>query len=298
MKILLTGGSGFVGGHVQAALDCVSLAGTDGREVDIRNPSAVEDAVCRLQFDAVLHLAALSSVRESLSDPRTTYQVNFMGTYNLLAALQIKRFSGRVLYIGSSEEYGDVEDASLPVKEEQPLRPGSPYGVSKAAAELLCCQYSRAGTLDIVCVRPFLHTGPGQAPTFVIPALARQIINIRRGKQTPVVTLGDPDITRDVLDVRDVVAAYAAVLEHGRSGYVYNVCTGVERRIGDLAVMLLDMAGVRAELRTDVKLVREHEQKRMAGEGMKLRTETGWTPRIPLAQTLRDILQDWEERTE
>jgi GDP-4-dehydro-6-deoxy-D-mannose reductase len=294
--VLLTGASGFVGKHVQAAAPCVALVDSDGAEVDIRDRDALLKVLTRLRFDAVIHLAAQASVTVSFDDPELTYGVNFTGTYNLLWSLKQAGFAGRLLYVGTAEEYGAVDEACLPVSEHQPLRPRSPYAVSKVAAEALCYQWSQTAGLDIVCVRPFNHVGPGQSAAYVIPAMARQVVEIRRGTRPPELVLGSLEVTRDMLDVRDVVSAYLALLDGGHSGGVYNVCSGVERSVLDLATMLLGQAGVEAMLRTDERLVRPHEQRRMVGDNTKLRTATGWSPSIPFSRTLDDVLRDWEER--
>jgi GDP-4-dehydro-6-deoxy-D-mannose reductase len=294
--VLLTGASGFVGSHVRAATPCVALADTDGVEVDIRDRDQVLKALTKLRFDVVVHLAAQASVTASFDDPELTHSVNFGGTYNLLWSLKERGFTGRLLYVGTAEEYGEVDETSLPVSETQPLRPRSPYAVSKVAAEALCYQWSQTAGLDIVCVRPFNHVGAGQSASYVVPALARQVVEIRRGVRPAELVLGSLDVTRDMLDVRDVVSAYLALLDGGRSGEVYNVCSGVERSVGELATMLLEHAGVQATLRTDERLVRPHEQRRMVGDNTKLRTATGWSPCIPFDRTLGDVLRDWEVR--
>jgi GDP-4-dehydro-6-deoxy-D-mannose reductase len=294
--VLVTGASGFVGKHVQAAVPCVPLVDSDGVEVDVRNREQVLRALKRLRFDAVVHLAAQASVTASFDDPELTYSVNFAGTHNLLWSLKQMGFTGRMLYVGTSEEYGEVDETCLPVTEHQPLRPRSPYAVSKVAAEALCYQWSQTAGLDIVCVRPFNHVGAGQGTAYVVPALARQVVEIRRGVRPAELVLGSLGVTRDVLDVRDVVSAYLALLESGCSGEVYNVCSGVERSVRELATMLLEEAGVQATLRTDEGLVRLHEQRRMVGDNTKLRKATGWMPSIPFDRTLDDVLQDWEVR--
>ncbi len=296
MTILLTGASGFVGSYVRAVVPCIPLVDPDGIEVDLRDQAHVVKALSQRTFDAVIHLAAQSSIPASFADPKTTYDINFFGTYNLLLSLKQTGFQGRILYVGTSEEYGEVDDMQLPVTELQPLRPRNPYAVSKVAAEALCCQWNRTGNLDIVCARPFNHIGPGQAASYLVPSIARQVIAIRHGLQPAEVVLGNLDVTRDILDVRDVVSAYLMLLANGRSGEVYNVCSGIEHSVRGLATMLLSEAGVEARLRTEDGLVRPQEQKRMFGNNARLRDATGWHPEIPLVQTLKDVLHDWEVR--
>jgi GDP-4-dehydro-6-deoxy-D-mannose reductase len=294
--VLLTGASGFVGRHMSAAVPCVALADRDGVEVDLRNRGQVLTALAALRFDTVVHLAAQASVTASFDDPDVTYDVNFTGTHNLLRCLKELGFTGRLLYVGTAEEYGEVDETCLPVSEHQPLRPRSPYAVSKVAAEALCYQWSQTAGLDVVCVRPFNHVGPGQSASYVIPAMARQVVEIRRHMLPAELVLGSLDVTRDVLDVRDVVSAYVALLDGGRSGEVYNVCSGVERSVRELATALLEAGGVQATLSTDERLVRPYEQKRMVGDNTKLRKATGWSPSIPFVRTLADVIDDWEAR--
>jgi GDP-4-dehydro-6-deoxy-D-mannose reductase len=281
---------------MRAVAPCVALADSNGVEVDVRRREDVLEALVSLKFDVVVHLAAQPSVTASFEDPELTYSVNFDGTKNLLWSLKKLGFVGRMLYVGTAEEYGQVDEDCLPVPESQPLRPRSPYAVSKVAAEALCYQWSQTTGLDIVCVRPFNHVGPGQSATYVVPALARQVVEIRQGVRLAELVLGSLEVTRDVLDVRDVALAYLALLECGTSGEVYNVCSGVERSVQELATMLLERAGVQATLRTDQGLVRPHEQRRMVGDNTKLRKATGWKPSIPFSQTLDDVLRDWEGR--
>lgn len=294
--VLLTGASGFVGRHMQSATRCLSLADADGVEIDVRDRESVLRELSRLRFDAVVHLAAQPSVAVSFDDPKLTYDVNFAGTQNLLWSLRQLGFTGRLLYVGTAEEYGEVDETRLPVSEREPLRPRSPYAVSKVAAEALCYQWSQTEGLDIVCARPFNHVGVGQGLSYVIPSLARQVVEVHRGVRVAELVLGSQDVTRDMLDVRDVVSAYIALVDRGRRGEVYNVCSGAERSVRELATMLLEEAGVQATLRTDEGLVRPHEQRRMVGDNTKLRAATGWQPRIPFRQTLDEVLHDWEVR--
>lgn len=292
--LLVTGHLGFAGQAVRARLaggapgawSAVTLA--DG--FDIRD-AALGAAVAELRPDAVLHLAALTSVAESFRDPDLYFDVNFRGTHNLLRALQACGFSGRMIHVSSGDCYGSVAAADLPVAESQPLRPRSPYAVSKVAAEALAFQWSQSEGLDVVIARPFNHIGPGQGGQFVIPSLARQVAAARAGKAARIVT-GDLDVTRDFTDVRDVVDAYLALLARGRRGEAYNIGSGREQRIGDLLDGLLRGAGIEVPVETDPARLRPGEQRRMCANIAKIRADTGWAPRIALEATLRDILAD------
>ena len=290
-KLLLTGTNGFVGQHVRAALPCMPLP--DG--LDLRDRAALTAAVAAIRPDAVLHLAAQSFVPAAFENPRETFDINFTGTLNLLEALQAAEFRGRMLFVGSGDTYGQVPEAALPVREDHPLRPRNPYAVSKVAAEALCYQWSQTSGFEIVMVRPFNHIGPGQSPRFVLADFARQVMEIRLGRRAPVLQVGDIDVTRDFTDVRDVVRAYGLLLEGGRNGEVYNVCSGREYRIRDLLQQLLALAGVDATIEQDPARLRRAEQRRMVASFAALQRDTGWQPAIPMEQSLQDLLNDWEK---
>ncbi|MBX3703142.1 MAG: GDP-mannose 4,6-dehydratase [Steroidobacteraceae bacterium] len=259
---------------------------------DIREPAAVERLVAAQELDIILHLAAQSYVPHSFIDPRLTFDVNLMGTLNLLVALKRSGFDGRLLYVSSADVYGRVSDAELPIDEGTPARPVSPYASSKLAAEQLCLQWCRSESLDVVIARPFNHIGPGQHEKFVVPALARQVVNIALGKQPPVIETGDLDTTRDFTDIRDVVAAYADLILTGKSGQTYVIATGIERRIRDILGVMCEKMCIAPEVRQEASRMRPGEQRRIAGNATKLRKETGWQPAHSFAQSIGDVLQE------
>jgi GDP-4-dehydro-6-deoxy-D-mannose reductase len=294
VKILLTGASGFVGKYARALIPgCYPL--TEGsKHVDLRNAGKVEAVVCSTKPEAVIHLAAQSSVADSFRHSRDTFEINFLGTLNLLEALRRSRFNGRFLFVGSGDVYGLVPDRDLPVIEDYPLRPRNPYAVSKVAAEALCYQWSQAEDFEIVMARPFNHCGPGQSDRFVIGNLSKQVRNIRLSLHPPVVCLGDIDVSRDFTDVRDVVRAYHILLLRGQNGQIYNVCSGKQYCIRELVVLMLSIAGVEAQIENDKERFRVSEQRNMCGSNMKLNRETGWQPTIPMVQSLTDVLNEGE----
>lgn len=292
--LLVTGLSGFVGSYFAERPGVVDLR-IEGRFVDLCSAQDVQDAVARLKPAGVIHLAALSSVPASFEDPATSYRVNFHGTLHLLSALAACNFRGRMLYVGSGAVYGSVSPELLPVREDTPLRPRNPYAVSKVAAEALCYQWSQTGPFEIVMARPFNHIGPRQSPEFAVADFARQIADFRQGRGPARLEVGDIEATRDFTDVRDIVAAYLELLAHGRNGEVYNVCSGIERSMREVVEGLLQAAGVRMELAVSTERLRPSEQRRMRGSYEKLHSDTGWHPRIPLAQTLADIVASWEK---
>jgi GDP-4-dehydro-6-deoxy-D-mannose reductase len=296
VKILLTGASGFVGRYVQASIPgCLPLT-EDGKSVDLRDASRVDSIVRALRPEAVIHLAAQSSVAASFCSSRETFEINFLGLLNLLDSLKRSRFTGRFLFVGSGAVYGLVPEADLPVIEEYPLRPRSPYAVSKVAAEALCFQWSQVADFEIVMARPFNHCGPGQSDRFVIANLAGQLRKIKRGLLPPILYAGDLDVSRDFTDVRDVVRAYALLLQQGRNGRIYNVCSGTQHAIRDLLAMMLNIAGVLVQIVDDRKRFRESEQRIMRGDPRRINEEIGWRPAISITQSLADVLNE-EENT-
>ena len=296
-RLLVTGSTGFVASHVRAA--CAGGGTMAGWEfhgsppgLDIRDAAAVREMVGEVRPDGVLHLAAQSFVPRSFEAPQETIEINVIGTANLLQALTAAKFAGRMIFASSGDVYGRVPDDALPVDETRTPEPRSPYAVSKIAAEQLCLQWHRTEGLDVVVARPFNHVGPGQDPRFVLPALARQIVDIAKGGRPAVIDAGDIDSTRDFTDVRDVVAAYAAILARGAPGSTYLIASGQERRIRDLLIAMCRLASVEADIRQDLARMRPAEQRRMVADAGKLSGDTGWHTKIPIETTLLDILND------
>ncbi len=296
MTHLITGLSGFVGSHCADRLPQARGLVLDGKAIDIRDRGGVLAAVDALRPERVIHLAAQSFVPTSFDNPAETIEINVLGTLNLLQALRETGFKGRFLFVGTADLYGAVPEAELPVDEERALRPRNPYAVSKVAAEALCYQWSQTEKFDVVMARPFNHIGPRQAPHFAASDFARQIVRISLGQAAPELVVGDIDVTRDFTDVRDVVRAYESLLDHGRSGEVYNVCSGVEHSLRDLVDSLQRLAGIDCRLVTDPARMRKAEQRRMRGSAAKLKTATGWTPSIEFDRTLQDMLTHWTSK--
>jgi len=295
-KILLIGGSGFVGSHMRHALETTCSVVAIGREVDIRNQKQLSILIEEVKPDQVVNLAAVTTLRESFENPRDTYDINFLGTLNLLMALRESHFVGRFLFVSSSEVYGLLSEHELPVSETRIPKPLSPYAVAKIAAEALCYQWSQTEKFEVVTARPFNHIGPGQSERFAIADFGRQIASIKQGRSEPLINVGDIDTTRDFTDVRDVVSAYRLLLENGRTGETYNVCSGTERTIRSLIEQMCVLAGVTVELRTDPARFRLSEQRRVRGSNDKLVADTGWASNYALDQTLSDILDFWAQK--
>ena len=294
-RTLLTGATGFVGPYVGAELDCIPLGSPDAR-VDLRDEAAVRAAVADVKPERVVHLAAQSFVPASFDDPLNTFQVNFIGTYYLLHALKEYGFSGRMLYVGTGDMYGQVEEAELPITERQPLRPRNPYAVSKVAAEALCYQWSQTERFEIVMARPLNHLGPGQSDRFAVSSFAAQLAAMKQGRKPPVLEVGDIDVTRDFVDVRDVARAYRLLLERGANGEVYNVCSGTERTLRTVLEILREFAGLDVDVRVDQARLRRNEHRRIYGSYEKLNRATGWRPEVPIETSLRDLWTYWMEQ--
>lgn len=294
-RVLLTGASGFVGSHVRERMDCIPLGPLD-EPTDLRDFAAVRAAVAEVKAERVIHLAAQAFVPRSFEQPQETFDVNFTGTLHLLQALEACGFKGRMLYVGSGDVYGLVPEAELPITESQPLRPRNPYAVSKVAAEALCYQWSQTGPFEIVMARPLNHIGARQTPAFAVANFASQIAAIRSGGRPPRLVVGDIDVTRDYLDVRDVVRAYELLLQEGRNGEVYNICSGVERTLRSILDAMVRLAGVEVTIESDPRRMRPSEQRRMRGSYGKLHQATGWQPQTPWEVTLRDVMNYWMEQ--
>lgn len=295
-RLLVTGVNGFVGRHVSAMVYNGRFGATElivpPKGWDLRDEEAVAAWIGQVKPDSVLHLAAQSFVPRAFENPRETLEINVIGTLNLLRALRHTSFTGRVIYASSGDVYGQVPEAQLPVDESLMPAPRNPYAVSKVAAEQLCLQWHRSDAMDIVVARPFNHVGPGQDSRFVLPSMARQIMAISEGRQAPVLDVGDIDTTRDFTDVRDVVAAYSALLRNGTSGETYVIGSGREWLIRDLLREMCELAGVTAEFRQDLARLRPADQRRMVANAGRLRRDTGWTPTVSMETTLQDILED------
>ncbi|UVE17948.1 GDP-mannose 4,6-dehydratase [Pseudomonas sp. LS44] len=296
-KLLVTGLGGFVGRHVQRRL------ATDGpwqlippQAYDLLDPASIDAWLAPTCPDAVIHLAGQTFVPEAFRDPARTLQVNLLGTLNLLQALKRRGFSGTFLYVSSGDVYGQVGEADLPIVETLTPQPRNPYAVSKLAAELLCRQWSYSEPWRIVVARPFNHIGAGQGDSFVVSSMARQIVRVRRGLQPATLEVGDIEVTRDFLDVDDVVEAYLRLLQSGRNGEIYNVCSGQERQVGQLITQLAELAGVTVQLVQDPTRMRRSEQRRVVGDSTKLHNETGWQPGISIEETLHRVLSGWEAK--
>ena len=310
MRILVTGADGFVGGHLlrtlaregghevvtgyfPSASERPSAAkhagGVEQVPLDVTDGRSVEAAIERARPEWVFHLAAQSSVGRSLDDPVGTWEVNATGTLRLAESLRAAGRQVRLLVISSAEVYGMVDDRA--VTEDAPLRPTTPYGASKAAAEMAALQAGRDGTVEVVIARSFNHTGPGQEERFVLPSMALQLARILQDRAEPVLRVGNLAARRDFLDVRDVVRAYRVLVERGAAGQAYNVCSGRARTLRELVDQLVRISGSGAAIEVDPDRLRPVDIPVLQGSADRLR-ELGWSPAIDLETTLRDLFEE------
>ena len=312
MRVFVTGIGGFAGPWLARALvdaghEVHGLVRTDAASPrlaglsialhrgDLLDPG-VADTVRDVGPDAVVHLAGRSFVPDCERDPPAAYRTNVGGTLAILTGVRAHAPRARVLIVTSGDVYGAVRADELPIAEATALRPITVYGASKAAADVTAAQWARAYGLEVIRARPFNHTGPGQDAAFVCSALARQLALIEAGRQEPVLRVGNPDPVRDFADVRDIAAGYVALLERGRPADVYNLCSGDGVSIAEVIAILRTHARVPVRVHSDPALRRPHDVPRIVGTHAHATTDTGWTPRIPLGDTLAAVLDDWRHR--
>ncbi len=308
----MTGAGGFVGGHLlaylrQSAPESVlhgtllsegerrpQLEATGGtfHIADLRNEAETFALLEALRPDRIYHLAGQAFVPRSFEAPWETLEINIRGALNLLEAMRKLKLKTRLLIIGSADVYGAVQPYELPLTEQSPLAPTSPYGVSKCSQDLLAWQYARAFNLHVVRARPFNHIGPGQSKRFAIPDWASQIAEAEVGKRPPMVEVGNLDAARDFTDVRDVVRAYHAALEKGQPGDVFNVCSGTPHTMQSILDGLASMSKVKIDIRVMPERVRPIEIPILYGDNQCLCRQTGWQPHISLPESLRDVLEE------
>jgi GDP-4-dehydro-6-deoxy-D-mannose reductase len=312
MRVLITGMAGFAGRHLAEyllhhteatviGLSRTRMSASDSsrtlwRQADMTDKPALVEIVAEMRPDAIVHAAAQASVPASWGDPWATFEQNVRGQQNLFDAVLAAGLRPRILIISSTEVYGAPAVEDLPTRETHPLRPNNPYAVSKAAQDLMARQYVLSHGLDVIVARPFNHIGPRQRPTFVIPSLTQRIAEMEAGQRSHELHLGNMAAQRDFTDVRDIAAAYAALLERGGAGEIYNVCSGIPRSIQAMLDMLVGMSSVRPRQISDPKRFRPIDTPIMYGDSTRLREATGWTPRIPIEQTLADMLAEARQR--
>jgi GDP-4-dehydro-6-deoxy-D-mannose reductase len=305
--VLITGAGGFAGGHLLQLLsgrdDLVAWtrSGPDPefaplarwQQVDLLDRDRVRALISDLRPAAVFHLAGSPHVAESFRDTAATYANNVLGTHHLFDALRRAGVRSRVLLTGSAAVYAYSE---APLTEESPIAPASPYAVSKLAQEQLGLRALSEDGLDVIITRPFNHTGPRQAASFMAPTVARQIALIERGRLEPILRIGNTSAMRDLSDVRDVVRAYDALMRAGIPGMVYNVASGVARSVQQILDALIARAKTPVRVEVDPSRLRATDNPVLVGDATRLRQATGWQPQVPFAKTMGDLLEYWRGR--
>ena len=294
MRVFVTGARGFVGGHLVPRLldEGFEVTATD-RDLDVCDRAAVEARLKQAVPEAIVHLAAQSSVAASTGDPERTHRINSGGALSVLEGALRCGSRPRILLIGSADQYGRAVPDSPPFTEDSPLAPASAYAHSKTEAEQLGTSFDDAG-LEVVRIRAFSHSGPGQSDVFALSSFARQIAEIEAGRREPVLRVGNLDSVRDYLDVGDVVEAYLRLLDPAVGADIYNVASGVGTRLGDLLDALLDLAGLRPSIERDPERYRPADCS--IGDASRLRTATGWKPAVSIERMLERLLADWSRK--
>ncbi|MGB9719977.1 MAG: GDP-mannose 4,6-dehydratase [bacterium] len=316
MKVLITGISGFAGSHLAdylLSLNNVEVFGTikwrskidniehildkiKFYECDIKDASAIKYVINEIRPDFIFHLAAQSYVPFSWRAPSETLTTNILGELNLFEAVRELKLDTMIHIAGSSEEYGLVYPEEIPIRETNPLRPLSPYAVSKVAQDLLGYQYYKSYALKIIRTRAFNHTGPRRGEVFVTSNFARQIIEIEKKKREPVIYVGNLEAVRDFLDVRDVAKAYFLALKKGTPGEVYNIASGKGVKIKELLNTMLKMTNCNLKVIQDPARMRPSDVELLVGSNEKFKSTTGWQPEIPFEKTIKDLLDYWRSR--
>ena len=310
MKFFITGATGFVGCHLRDFLRSPEhqIWGTTFPEklevsaedtlfyLDIRSESDVFQIIKEVQPDGVFHLAAVSNVRHSWERRKETLETNIIGTLNLFEA--IRKFSpqSRIIFISSSDVYGTCSLLKGRLSEGDELLAVNPYAYTKWSGEILSGFYNRIESMDILIARPFPHTGPGQSPDFVCSDWAHQIACVEKEIAAPEIKVGNISAHRDFTDVRDVVRAYALLMEKGRKGEVYNVCSGKSYSLEKILKTLLSFSSASIAVRIDSRKIRKVDIPRLVGNNKKIEQEISWKPQIPIDRSLHDLLLYWRAR--
>lgn len=314
-KALVTGIAGFVGGHLAELLldkgfEVYGLTRPRSKmdhiesiinklhleDADILDSHSLYTTISRIKPDYIFHLAAQSFVPTSWVSPSVTLEVNIVGSANLFEAVRQAGIDPVIQIACSSEEYGLVYENELPIKETNPLRPLSPYAVSKLAMDYLGYQYYQSYKVRIIRTRGFNHTGPRRGDTFAESTFAKQIAMIEKGKQEPVVHVGNLDTKRDYADVRDMVRAYLLATEKCDPGEVYNIATGKAIQMKEMLNLLLSFSKINVEIKPDSARMRPSDVPVLIGDNTKFVEKTGWKPEIPFEKTMEDLLNYWRER--
>ncbi len=309
-KALIIGGAGFVGKYLAEYLtgECgYSVCSTkmknevlDDVEYDVVDMNLlvkeeVEQVLSQCQPDYIFHLAAQSSVAVSWANPQLTVDVNIKGTLNLLDVLKESKYEGRVLLIGSGEEYGRIDPEQVPIKEDTVLRPGNIYAATKGCQNMLGSIYAKAYNLNLIMVRAFNHVGPRQTPQFVVADFCKQVVEVEKGLREPVIHVGNLKAKRDFTDVRDVMVAYECLVRQGKPGETYNVGAGVAYEIQEILDQIIELSGQDIRVEVEEARLRPIDVPIIMADVTKIQTDTDWERKISLEQTLQDTLDYWRD---
>lgn len=301
--VLVTGSEGFVGGHLTKAIreESYNIVATcypsllpkkgDYIALDILDLEMTRELLKEYNPDIIFHLAAVTSVAKSFRDPPLTYHTNIIGTANILEAVKSLNKNVRFLFVSTCEVYGGGE--YLTESSEVVLK--NPYAVSKYAAELVCKNYL-SGQIEIVILRPFNHTGPGQVEDFVLPAIAKQIAEIEKGKRPPLIEHGNINVKREFMHIHDVVEAYRLAIEKCQSGEVYNISAHRGYTLADMLDIFKKLSKVKFELKSDPSRMRKIDIPILIGDGTKFSELTGWQSKIKIEKTIEDLLNYWRAK--
>ena len=301
--VLVTGSEGFVGSHLIKALDesnyeivatCLpQLLPKKGKYValDILNLDLTVEIFKQHNPDVVFHLAAISSVAKSFRDRPIAYSTNIAGTANLLEAAKSQNREIQFYFVSTCEVYGGGECLA----EDAPIALKNPYAISKYAAELICADYQSDG-MDIIILRPFTHTGPGQAESFVLPTIAKQISEIEKGKRAPLIELGNIEAKREFLNISDIIGAYVLALEKCSGKDIYNVASGSGHAISELVGIFAALSKKEFELKVNPTKLRKNDIPVLLGDGSKFTRLTGWSPKVKIEKTIEDMLNYWRAK--
>ena len=314
-KYLITGATGFVGSYLIKCIfkqdESAFIVGISRTTksfikndrythiyIDLNDKEKLIQLIEKNCFQYIIHLAAESSVGFSWQKPEISFKNNVNIYLNLLEAIRITKIKTKILSIGSSESYGKVEEAHIPLNETDLLNPISPYAVARVSQEMLSKIYADGFSLDIIMTRSFNHIGPGQREVFVISSFAKQLVQLAKNKSADnTITTGNLSVIRDFVDVRDVVRAYYLLLKKGRRGEVYNICSGKGILLQDIISTMSDLLGIKVETVVNQQLVRPNENKKVIGSYQKIKNELGWQPEIDISKSLSDIIKYWQAKT-
>ncbi len=310
-KALIIGASGFVGGYLAGHLldeynmevhvtklpyQHIEDKSVKKYDLDILEKEEIVSLLFEIRPDYIFHLAAQSSVGTAWKNPGLTIDINIKGSVNVMDAVRELYYKPRVLLIGSGEEYGHIKPDEIPIGEETMIRPGNIYAATKVCQNMIGSIYARAYDMEIMMVRAFNHIGPTQAPIFVVSDFCKQVAEIEKGMREPIMYVGNLDSMRDFTDVRDVVRAYALLMENGKTGETYNVGSGHAVAIREILELVISLSDKDIKVEIDQNKIRPVDVPIIEADIAKIKELTGWVPKIPLQQTIKETLNYWRER--